>query len=344
MSTSHDHGGSSFVYSSGDENPAANRSLSQQTNVTIAGGSRADAGTRARASIAVRAGATAEQAIAANTLTHSQDIAEIRAEAAWVAASGGPRADTRTRARASNAVRAGATAEQSIAANILTHPQDIAEIYTQAAQVAASGGPRADGEIWARASNAVRAGATAEQAIAANILTHPQDIAEIRAQAAQVAASGGQRADGVAWARASNAVRAGATAEQAIAANTLTHPQDIAEIRAQAAQVAASSGPRADGVTWVRASNAVRAGATAEQAIAANTLTHPQDIAEIRAQAAQVAASGGPRADGVTWARASNAVRAGATAEQAIAANTLTHPQDIAEIRAQAAWVRRQYD
>jgi hypothetical protein len=57
-----------------------------------------------------------------------------------------------------------------------------------------------------------------------------------------------------------------------------------------------------------------------------------------------VTIAGGPRADIVTRVQASNAVRAGATAEQAIAANNLTHPQDIAEIRAEAARVPRQYN
>ncbi|XUW93445.1 hypothetical protein OH764_33150 (plasmid) [Burkholderia sp. M6-3] len=112
-----------------------------------------------------------------------------------MAASGGPRADVVTRARAANAVHAGAPAEQVIASNNLTHPR-IAEIR-QAAREAANGGLPADLLRGVRASIAVQERATAEQAIAANNLTHPR-IAEVRQAAAREAASGGPGARSVA--------------------------------------------------------------------------------------------------------------------------------------------------
>ncbi|MFK3968930.1 hypothetical protein ACI2KT_35950, partial [Ensifer adhaerens] len=101
-----------------------------------------------------------------------------------MAASGGPRAPAAARRAAHRAIERGATAEAAIAANNLTHPQDIADIRAAAARVAASGGPRAPVEVQIAAHGAIERGATAEAAIAANNLTHPQDIADIRAAAA----------------------------------------------------------------------------------------------------------------------------------------------------------------
>ncbi len=311
--------------------------------VSASGGRRAPVAARLAAREAIERGATAEEAIVANYLTHPRDIADMQETASRVAASGGPRTPAGALARlaAHQAIEEGATAEAAIAANNLTHPQDIADIRAAAARVAASGGPRAPVEVRIAARGAIERGATAEAAIAANNLTHPQDIADIRAAAARVAASGGPRAPVEVRIAARGAIEEGATAEAAIAANNLTHPQDIADIRAAAARVAASGGPRAPVEVRIAARGAIEEGATAEAAIAANNLTHPQDIADIRAAAARVAASGGPRAPVEVQIAARQAIEEGATAEAAIAANNLTHPRDIADVRAAAAQVAR---
>ncbi|XUW93182.1 hypothetical protein OH764_34090 (plasmid) [Burkholderia sp. M6-3] len=88
----------------------------------------------------------------------------------------------------------------------------------------------------------------------------------------------------------------GATADQAVAANSLTHRQDMASTRAQAVRVDASGGPRARDVARLAAYEAILRGATADEAIAANNLMHPQDIADARDAATRVAAGGGPLA------------------------------------------------
>jgi hypothetical protein len=94
---------------------------------------------------------------------------------------------------------------------------------------------------------------------------------------------------------------------------------------------------------------AMRGGATAEQAVQQATqqhgITHAQDLAALQQHATQLAATGGPRVPITTRYAAEDAVteamRGGATAEQAVQQATqqhgITHAQDLAALQQHAA-------
>ena len=103
----------------------------------------------------------------------------------------------------------------------------------------------------------------------------------------------------------------------------------------QTAQSPMLSPPIANSLNMAR--DAINRGVSADQAIADNGLTHPEDVRTIREAAARVAASGGPRAPARAWLAASQAVGQGVSADQAIADNGLTHPEDVRTIREAAA-------
>lgn len=87
---------------------------------------------------------------------------------------------------------------------------------------------------------------------------------------------------------------------------------------------------------WLAAREAIDRGATADEAIAANDLRDPEDIAGIRAHAEHVAARGSARAPAPAFRAAREAMATGATLEQAAAAHNVTHAEDLADLRSLA--------
>lgn len=92
---------------------------------------------------------------------------------------------------------------------------------------------------------------------------------------------------------ATRAVVSGVSADQAIADNRLTHPEDILAVMATALVIDSVDSRNLRGAfTAIRA---VESGVSEDQAIADNRLTHPHDIESVRRTARRLAERGGPR-------------------------------------------------
>lgn len=142
-------------------------------------------------------------------------------------------------------------------------------------------------------------GLTAQQAAAKWGIAHPEDLKELQAGEVRVANESGDRANYFHLEGAKFYIEhRGLTAQQAVATIGIVplHPLDLEQLQAVEARVADEGGPRADYSQMLGAQLKIeRDGFTAQQAAAQWSITHPQDLAQLRAVEARAANEGGPR-------------------------------------------------
>lgn len=115
---------------------------------------------------------------------------------------------------------------------------------------------------------------------------------------------------------------------------------DHSQHRSALAQQLAADGspPRADTLTMNMARYALQHEvSTVEQVAAQERIVHPEDLANLRAHARRIAADGGPRASLVALSNARSRIQfRNGTFEQVAAEERITHPDDLAVLRAEA--------